>query len=210
LPARVIERLVASMSLRVRDLLVERHGLSPVIAAEVAGHGRDAAMQNLLRPLSRAGLDLSAVICQLEQAGRLSVPLMLRLLCAGDFDFFASAIAAKSRVSQSKAMSLLLGGKWEGLRALLEHAHVPRHVQRPFQVAQRAANDLGYHGGDDGRESFQTAALGRIYSECGQSEERAMDDLLLQLFDQKGDALIDQAMELAGIPFLPLRGAVPR
>ena len=74
----------------------------------------------------------------------------------------------------------------------------------------RVAHSLGYRGGDEGRAGFQTEALGRIYAECGQSEERAMDNLLLQLFDRKEDALVDAAMDVAGMPFIPLRGAVPK
>lgn len=210
LPASVVERLIGSVSGRVRDLLVDRHRLSPVIAAEIASHGRDAATLAMLRPLTRPGMDADALAVHLHEQGRLGVPLLLRTLCAGDFDFFAAAVATKSRVRKANALSLLHEGRWDSLRALLDHAHVPKRLFAPFQVALRVAHKQGYKGGDTGRQEFQTEALGRIYLECGQSEERAMDDLLLQLFDQKGDDLVDAAMDLAGMPFLPLRGAVPK
>lgn len=209
LPATVVERLIGSASQKVRDLLVERHRLSPVIAAEIANHGRDAATLAMLRPLARAGMDADALAVHLHEQGRLGVPLLLRTLCGGDFDFFAAAIATKSRVRKANALTLLHEGRWDSLRALLDHAHVPKRLFAPFQVALRVAHKQGYRGGDAGRQDFQTEALGRIYLECGQSEERAMDDLLLQLFDQKGDDLVDAAMDLAGMPFLPLRGSVP-
>lgn len=210
LPASVVERLIGSVSGRVRDLLVDRHRLSPVIAAEIASHGRDAATLAMLRPLTRPGMDADALAVHLHEQGRLGVPLLLRTLCGGDFDFFAAAVATKSRVRKANALSLLHEGRWDSLRALLDHAHVPKRLFAPFQVALRVAHKQGYKGGDTGRQEFQTEALGRIYLECGQSEERAMDDLLLQLFDQKGDDLVDAAMDLAGMPFLPLRGAVPK
>jgi len=210
LPASVVERLVAHVSDRVRALLVERHHLSPVIAAELAAHGRDSATLTLLRPVSRPGMDGDALAVHLHEQGRLSVALLLRSLCAGDFDFFAAGIATKSRVRKANALSLLLDGKWDGMKALLDHAHVPKHLFAPFQVAMRVTKSLGYSGGAEGRDAFQTEALGRIYAECGQSEERAMDNLLLQLFDRKGDDMVDAAMDLAGMPFIPVRGAVPK
>lgn len=210
LPASVVERLVAHVSERARELLVERHRLSPVIAAELASHGRDAATLALLRPASRPGMDASALALHLHEQGRLGVGLLLRALCSGDFDFFAAAIATKSRVRKSNALALLLDGKWEGMKALLDHAHIPKHLFTPFQVAMRVTQVLGYRGGEPGREVFQMEALGRIYAECGQSEERSMDNLLLQLFDQKDDALVDAAMDVAGMPFIPLRGSVPK
>jgi uncharacterized protein (DUF2336 family) len=210
LPATVVERLVAGMSEQVRDLLVERHGLSSVIAAEVAARGRESVTLALLRPLARAAMDAEALAVHLHEQGRLGVALLLRALCAGDFDFFASGIAAKSRVKRANALAVMHSGKWEGLRALLDHAHIPRHLYLPFQVALRVARQLDYAGDAAGRELFQTEVLGRIFLECGQSEERAMDELLLQLFDQKGDSMIDAAMDLAGLPFIPLRGTVPR
>ncbi len=210
LPASVVERLVAHVSDKIRDLLIERHRLSPVIAAELAGHGRDSTTLTLLRPVNREGMDADALAIHLHDQGRLGVSLLLRSLCGGDFDFFAAAIAAKSRVRKANALSVLLDGKWEGMRALLDHAHLPKHLFAPFQVAMRVTRDLGYRGGIEGRGAFQTEALGRIFAECGQSEERAMDNLLLQLFDQKDDAQVDAAMDVAGMPFMPLRGAVPR
>lgn len=210
LPASVVERLVAHVSDKIRDMLIERHRLSPVIAAELAGHGRDATTLILLRPVSCEGMDADALAIHLHEQGRLGVPLLLRSLCGGDFDFFAAAIATKSRVRKANALSLLLDGKWDGMRALLDHAHVPKHLFAPFQVAMRVATTMGYRGGAEGRPRFQTEALGHIYAECGQSEERAMDNLLLQLFDQKDDALVDAAMDVAGMPFIPLRGSVPR
>ncbi|MBP7336207.1 DUF2336 domain-containing protein [Niveispirillum sp.] len=209
LPASVVERLVAYASERVRDMLVERHRLSPVIAAELAAHGRDGVTLTLLRPVSAPGMDSDALAAHLHEQGRLGVALLLRSLCSGDFDFFAAAIAAKSRVRKANALSLLLDGKWDGMKALLDHAHVPKHLFAPFHVAMRVAKALNYRGGTHGQAEFQTEALGRIYAECGQSEERAMDNLLLQLFDRKEDAMVDAAMDVAGMPFIPLRGSIP-
>lgn len=210
LPASVVERLASSMSNLVRDLLVDRHRLSPVIAAEIAAHGRDSATLTLLRPLHKPGMGADALAAHLNDQGRLTVPLLLRSLCAGDFEFFTAGITTRSRVRKKNAAALLDDVSGEGMRALLDHAHVPKRLFTPFLTALAVAQEQGYKGGPVGRTAFQTAALGRLYVTCGQSEERAMDDLLLQLFDQKSDDLIDAAMDQAGLPFIPVRGAVPK
>ena len=210
LPATVLERLVASASDLVRDLLVERHRLSPVVAGELTAYARDSATLALLRPMDRPGMAPDALAVHLGNQGRLSIALLLRALCAGDFDFFLAGLMAKSRITRRNIHTLMVEETGEGLRALLEHAHVPKRLFQPFLLAQEVAREREYKGGDEGRVAFQTAVLGRLYLQCGQSEDRAMDDLLLQLFDGKGDSLIDEAMDQAGLPFLPLRGTVPR
>jgi hypothetical protein len=62
-----------------------------------------------------------------------------------------------------------------------------------------------YAGGDPGRKTYQVAALARVFEECGGIEDRLVDNLLLQLFDQKSDEVIEAAMDQAGMPFHPIR-----
>ena len=66
--------------------------------------------------------------------------------------------------------------------------------------------ETGYAGGDAGRTDYQVMALARVFEECGAIEDRLLDDLLLQLFDQKSDEVIEAAMAQAGMPFHPIRG----
>jgi uncharacterized protein (DUF2336 family) len=212
LPPSVIERLVAAASARIAGILVERHNLSPVIAAEMSAHARDRVISNmLLRPLQRHAADLEILAVHLDAQGRLGVPLLLRVLCAGDLHFFAIAMSVRSGIGIDNVQALLWHGGDEGAQRLLELAHLPRRLFKPFIIAMQVAREqpAGWRDSDSGRADFQTAALARVYLECGQSEERAMDDLLLQLFDQKNDALIDRAMDMAGLPFIPLRGVPP-
>jgi uncharacterized protein (DUF2336 family) len=209
LPASVVERLVAGASSLVRDRLIRRHGLSPVLAAEMAQHGRDSATLTLLRPLGRSGMDARAMAVHMHDNGRLNLPIILRAQCSGDFDFFAACLSIRSRVAGANVAALLADGTGEGLRALLGHAHVPKRLFQPFLLAHQLAQEMNYPGGDQGRGEYQAAVLALLYAKCGQSEERAMDDLLLQLFDSKDEQMVDAAMDRAGIPFIPLRGTPP-
>jgi len=210
LPASVVERLVAGASDLLRDTMIGRYKLSSVLATEMAQHGRDSATLTLLRPLGRSGMDARAMAVHLHGSGRLGLSIILRAQCAGDFDFFAAALSVRSRVASANVAALLADGTGEGLRALLNHAHVPKRLFQPFMLAHQLAQDMNYPGGDKGRGGYQATVLALLYAKCGQSEERAMDDLLLQLFDSKDEQLVDAAMDQAGILFMPLRGAPPQ
>jgi uncharacterized protein (DUF2336 family) len=210
LPASVVERLVAGASSLVRDTLIRRHRLSSILATEMAQHGRDSATLALLRPLGRSGMDARAMAVHLHSSGRLGLPIILRAQCSGDFDFFAAAMSVRSRVAGANVAALLADGTGEGLRALLGHAHVPKRLFQPFLLAHQLAQEMNYPGGDHGRADYQAAVLALLYAKCGQSEERAMDDLLLQLFDSKDEQMVDAAMDQAGILFVPLRGTPPQ
>ena len=75
---------------------------------------------------------------------------------------------------------------------------------KPFRVAIAVAKALDYRGGEEGRERFQTEAIATLFDACGNSQDREIDDLLLQLFNQTSAEVIEKAMAQAGMPFSPL------
>ena len=85
-----------------------------------------------------------------------------------------------------------------GLRAIFEKARFPIALLPPFRVAIEVVKETGYAGGDTGRRDYQVMALARVFEECGAIGDRLLDDLLLQLFDQKSDEVIEAAMAQAG------------
>jgi uncharacterized protein (DUF2336 family) len=201
----VVEKLVAYVSEDIRSNLVERHHLSPVLVAELVERGREAATMLLLKPLASNLDDLEVVVRHLDRDGRLTPSLMLRAICAGDIELFTTGLAVRSKVAAESARLLVWDDGSLGLRAIFEKARFPIVLLPPFRVAIEVVKETGYDGGDAGRTDYQVMALARVFEECGAIEDRLVDDLLLQLFDQKSDEVIDAAMVQAGMPFHPIR-----
>ena len=202
----VVEKLVAYVSEDIRSNLVERHHLSPVLVAELVKRGREAATMLLLKPLAGNLDDLELVVRHLDRDGRLTPSLMLRAICAGDIELFTTGLAVRAKVATESARLLIWDDGPLGLRAIFEKARFPIVLLPPFRVAIEVVKETGYAGGDAGRRDYQVMALARVFEECGAIEDRLLDDLLLQLFDQKSDEVIEAAMAQAGMPFHPIRG----
>jgi uncharacterized protein (DUF2336 family) len=205
LPLAVVERLVSYASAGLRRALERAHGLSPELVSRLVARGREAATIELLRPLA-AGPEESELLADwLEANGRLTPSLLFRALCAGDLDLFAAGLAQRAGVSVPAARTVAWDDGPLGLPALFRRCLFPAQLVRPFRVAVATAKELRYAGGDAGREAYQAEVIARVFEACAPTDDWAVDDLLLQAFDRKSDAVLERAMGQAGLPFLPVR-----
>lgn len=206
LPWAIVERLVAIASDAVRTALVARHGLAPALVETLVARGREAATIALLRPLVDREEDVASAARWLHANGRITPSFLFRALCAGDLALFDAGLAHAAGVDLESAHLIAWDDGPLGLPALFRHCRFAAALVPPFRTAVRVAKDTGYAGGDPGREAFQAAVIARVFETCLPTSSWAVDDLLLQVFDQKSDAVIDRAMAQAGLPFVPLRG----
>ena len=202
----VVEKLVAYVSEDIRRNLVERHHLSPVLVAELVKRGREVATMLLLKPLAGNLDDLELVVRHLDRDGRLTPSLMLRAICAGDIELFTTGLAVRAKIATERARLLVWDDGRLGLRAVFEKSRFPVALLPPFRIAIDVVKETRYSVGDAGCRDYQVMALARVFEECGAIQDRLLDDLLLQLFDQKSDEVIEAAMAQAGMPFHPIRG----
>ncbi|QJE72400.1 DUF2336 domain-containing protein [Aerophototrophica crusticola] len=205
LPLTVVEKLVHRVSEGIRQGLVQRYHLSAPMVAELVTRAREAATILMLQPLARKGTDMALLATHLHVNGRLTPSLLFRALCGGDIGLFLAGMAVRAGIGADNARTLLLDDGPAGLKALFDKARLSTVLLPPFRSAIKVLKEMGYHGEEERRRAYQVNVLARVYKECGHIEERAVDDLLMQLFDQKSDEMIDQAMEMAAMPFVPLR-----
>lgn len=201
----VVERLVAFVSREIRATLVRTHGLSPHLIDGLVARGREAATVMLLRPVMASADDAGLVARWLHANGRVSVSFLFRALCAGDLDLFVAGLALCAEIPVDSARTLAWDDGPLGMRAIFRKCRFPLILTPPFRIAVDVAKGLGYRGGDPGRDAFQAEVIARIFEECVPTDAWELDNLLLQVFDQKSTAVIDAAMEQAGLPFLPVR-----
>ena len=206
LPLAVVERLVAFVTDAVRATLSHTYGLSRELVERLANRGREAATMRLLRPVLRGAEDVEAVAQWLHANGRFSTALLFRALCAGDVALFAAGLGVKAGIPTANARKLAWDDGVLGLRAVLKQAAVAAVLVPAFQVAIGVAKRMGYEGSDNRREDFQAEVMGELFAALTPTNDWAVDDLLLQLFDGASDDVIDRALDQAGLPFAPVRG----
>ncbi|PWC32935.1 DUF2336 domain-containing protein [Azospirillum sp. TSO35-2] len=201
----MVERVIAFVSESMRTTLMTAHGLSRDLVERLVEHGREAATMRMLRPVLRGAEDVDAVIQWLHANRRLTPALLFRALCAGDVALFAAGMAARAAVPVENARRLAWDDGELGMAALLKKAGVSPGLLQPFQVAVSVVKRLHYEGTDAGREDFQAEVISELFTACTPTNDWMVDDLLLQLFDQKSDEVIDRALDQAGLPFSPVR-----
>ncbi|MGK9339077.1 DUF2336 domain-containing protein [Sinorhizobium meliloti] len=154
---RIADRLGDSVA--ARGLLLERHDLpsdARQILAEKVGAalaasdlvravvGEERAQRVVRESCDAAALTLSSVsareelqrmVAGLRKAGRLTPALLLTALCSGRTEFFSAAIVDLSGVPEKRVRSILSGGRFHSIRALLETAGLGREVSGVFSEA---------------------------------------------------------------------------
>ncbi|MBP2298988.1 DUF2336 domain-containing protein [Azospirillum picis] len=201
----MVERVVGFVSESMRTTLMQAHGLSRELVDRLVERGREAATMRLLRPVLRGAEDVDAVIQWLHTNRRLTPVLLFRSLCAGDLPLFVAGMAARAGIPVENARKLAWDDGELGMAALLKKASVAPGLLHPFQVAVAVVKRLDYDGAEEGREDFQSEVISDLFTACTPTNDWMVDDLLLQLFDQKSEAVIDRALDQAGLPFSPVR-----
>lgn len=152
LPLAVMERVMGVVSAELRTRLVARHELPPELAAELVERGRERALSRSV-PESAAGDEVERLAASMAARGRLTPPLLLRLLCEGDIAFFEAAMARRAGLPVVSVRILLQDAGPLGLPALLRRAEMPDPLLFAFRTAvevlreRRVLTDGGWRPG---------------------------------------------------------------
>lgn len=184
LPVTVAERLVVLVSQRLQEHLVRQHELSPDVAADIVLRGREQAV---IRLSSGAGeQELTQLVLQMQQSGRLTPTLVLRALCLGDIAFFEAAMAAKAGVPVGNAQILVQDAGRNGLLALYRKAGMPPGLLPAVQAAIDAVHETAFDGEPRDLERFRARVITRVLTQV-ESFDPADAEYLV---DKLGDALV--------------------
>lgn len=141
LPASVSARLITCVSGALRQHLVERHGFPPVLADEIAMHGRDRAVVDTLTPNTPQD-EVERLLTALRATHGLSPTFLLRALSKGDLIFFESSLATIARLPQENVAQLIRDGGARGFQSLYARAGLPPQLFAAFRTALDVVLDV--------------------------------------------------------------------
>jgi len=160
-PVSVVERLVHLVSEKLQAELVERHELPNGVALDLIIQSRERATLGLLASDATI-MDVTQLINQLQDAGRLTPSIIVRAICMGDIEFFNVALSVLAKIPLGAARALVHDAGSLGLPAVLDRAGVPEDLFPAFRAAVEVANETEYDGGSHDRERFSRRMLERI------------------------------------------------
>ncbi len=183
LPIGVSERLVALVSHEWQQRLVRTHALPPAVASNLVHRAREHAVIRLSVGSSEA--ELTGMVAQMQQSGRLTPTLILRAVCTGDIAFFEVAMAAKGNIPVANAQRLIHDPSQRGLEALYRKAMMPENLFDAIRAAVDDVNRTQFDGDPRELERFRARIISRVLT-VTESLDAADADYLV---DVLGDVL---------------------
>jgi uncharacterized protein (DUF2336 family) len=184
LPLSISERLVAMVSDRVRQHLVDHHGVSAETALDVALGTQERATIDLVDQAGRA-TDLKAFTAHLHHHGRLTPSLLLRTLAHGHIDFLEWGLAELSGVPHHRTWLLIHDAGALGFLTVYQRAGLPERLFSAFRTGLDTYHVLMFEGIEMDRSRFQQRMLERFLTQ-EDTVGREDVDYLLQRMDELG------------------------
>ncbi|MHB8284321.1 MAG: DUF2336 domain-containing protein [Caulobacteraceae bacterium] len=188
LPISISERLVAIVSDRVRQHLVDHHGVSAETALDVALGVQERATIDLVDQAGRAS-DLKAFTAHLHRQGRLTPSLLLRTLAHGHIDFLEWGLAELSGVPHHRTWLLIHDAGALGFLTIYQRAGLPEGLFSAFRIGLDTYHALMIEGMEMDRSRFQQRMLERFLTQDEAEDQEEVDYLLDRMDDLSEDGL---------------------
>ena len=141
LPLEISRRLLDLVSESLRHRLIERHDLPPPMADELAQHGRERALTQLIADEPRVA-EVESLADRLFASGKLTPSLLLRAICVGDLHFLEAGMARLARMPVEDARALLYERGPLGFRGLYGRTDLPGELFAAFRVALEVVREV--------------------------------------------------------------------
>ena len=165
LPVAVSERLVTMVSEGMKEELVKHQELPASLATDLILQSRERATISLSSGSSDD--ELTSLVKQLNDNGRLTPSIILRGLCMGDINFFEASLAELLGISLFNARMLIHDPGKLGLQAAFEKAGLPISHYPAARAAIDVARETDYDGGENDRERYARRMIERVLTQYG-------------------------------------------
>lgn len=179
LPAALVERLVTMVSDRLRSYLIERHRIDAITASLLDDLARERAVIDLLAKTNPN--DVSRLVAQVHERGRLGASLLLRALCSGELAFAEAGFALLTEVPQERVVRLIHDIGPLGFRAVYARASLPEVYYPAFRAALDVIHELQDDGYFSDRPFLRHRMLERIEARYVDIEAEEIDLLIDRL-----------------------------
>ncbi|MGK2739932.1 DUF2336 domain-containing protein [Tepidicaulis sp. LMO-SS28] len=180
LPVHVAEHLVTLVSERLRDYLIEQHGMGEEVTRRLIDESRERATINLVDSDAQAD-EMPHLVRQLASNNRLTPSIILRAACFGEMRFVEAAVAFLTGLPDEKVWRLVHDEGPLGFRAAYSRAGLPEALYPAFRVALDVYHDLTSVQIDYDRASFRARMVERVLTQYEGMEAKDLDFLLAGL-----------------------------
>jgi uncharacterized protein (DUF2336 family) len=184
LPITVAERLVALVSDNLRTHILTHHELTANSAADLVLQAREKATVSLL-DRDDESTDVSALVKQLNQHGRLTGTLLMRALCMGDMAFFEAGMAELAEIPVVNAYKLIHDKGDLGIKALFIRSNLSDGMLKIARAALKVIAETDYDGGTGDIERFKHRMIERVLTQFEQGFDQENLDYLIAKLDPK-------------------------
>lgn len=164
LPPKFAARLIAQVSVALRDALVTRYQIPPAMAADMMMQMRERSLLGLTGD-GAAPLALADLVADLQKRGQLSATLILRALAGGDLAFFEQAVAQSAGISLNNARLLIYDPGRRGLKALYQRVGLPSDHFRMTEAVIDLARGFDFLRGTVERAEFVDVVISMMLAD---------------------------------------------
>ncbi len=126
LQLELVERMITMVSDKIRMQLVNEYKLSPEAVSLMIEQGHNEALLSTLQTKSPGEAD--SLVRNLHGQRKLNYNLVLRALCKGDLEFFATGMGCLANIPKSNVVKLIHDRNYMGFQALYKAANLPEHL----------------------------------------------------------------------------------
>jgi uncharacterized protein (DUF2336 family) len=164
LPPAISERVVSALAERLQAYLVSKHDVSPDVASNLILQARERATVTLI-DYGSSEAQLENLIEQLDRKERLTPSLLLRVLCAGDLNFFERAMSKLTDLPLPNVRILIHDKGMLGLEPLYMRAGLPEGLFPAFRAAVSLVVETDYDGGRNDRQRYVERIMQRMLTQ---------------------------------------------
>lgn len=182
LTAEIVDKLVGLVSMGVRNYLIETHKLPRDQVDQLVRQGREAALVQMIQPISDRIDQIEPFLRRLEEKQQLTPSFLFRAVCAGELQIFRVGLAVRGRLPLLAIDELLRDRGPLGLPALMRRCEIPMSLLPAFKAALHVWRESDYNGEAIGRPAYQAGVLAAVFEDCTPIDDAELDHLLQNLF----------------------------